>query len=417
MTGSNQNKIVDHLFRHQYGKMVAILSKIFGLSHLELIEDSIQDTFLKAAIKWRVEIPENPEAWLTQAAKNRIIDLLRQINAQKERHEKAIHGSAAIEIEEFFLKHEVEDSLLRMIFVACHPAFSKEEQIAFALKAISGFSIKEIAAALLQKEETVKKRLSRARKKIQDLQITLEYPDPAEIQSRLSGVLQVVYLIFNEGFHSTKEDSLVDKELCGEAVRLAKLLLTKEDFRSGSLYALFALLCFNSSRLEAKIVEGEIIDLKSQDRSKWYMPLILLANEALDKALQYEERSAYHYEALVASEHVRAIDFENTNWQKIIEYYDEMYKLLPSDNILLSKAISYLQLKNPESAKAELDKITINELNQRAYLYYGTCAEYYSLKGETENALAAINSAIESCRNVLEIRYLQARKKLLEAKA
>ena len=155
--------------------MVAILSKIFGLSHLELIEDAVQDTFLKASLKWRDQQPENPEAWLTQAAKNRAIDLIRHLNAEKERHHKVIHGSITLEINEFFLDHEVEDSQLRMIFVACHPAFSKEEQIAFALKAISGFSMKEIAAALLVQEETIKKRLVRARKKIQDLNITLSF--------------------------------------------------------------------------------------------------------------------------------------------------------------------------------------------------------------------------------------------------
>lgn len=125
MTNSNKHKIVDHLFRHQYGKMVAILSKIFGLSNLELIEDAVQDTFLKASMQWRNELPENPEAWLTLAAKNRTIDLLRQINAEKDRQGNIFHGSIALEINEYFLDHEIEDSQLRMIMVACHPAFSK----------------------------------------------------------------------------------------------------------------------------------------------------------------------------------------------------------------------------------------------------------------------------------------------------
>ena len=165
MNANNNHKIVDHLFRHQYGKMVAILSKIFGLSHIEFIEDAVQDTFIKATLQWRTGIPENPEAWLMQASKNRVIDLLRQINVIKQRQQKVYHGSIATEINDCFLDHEVEDSQLRMIFVACHPLFSAEEQIAFALKTISGFSMREIAAALMQKEETIKKRLVRAERK------------------------------------------------------------------------------------------------------------------------------------------------------------------------------------------------------------------------------------------------------------
>jgi len=168
-----EQKIVDHLFRHQYGKMVAILANFFGLSHLEMIEDAVQDTFVKATLKWQESIPENPEAWLMQAAKNRVIDLIRQLQAEKKRFTKIASGPAAIQINEIFLDHEIEDSQLRMIFVACHPALSPEEQIAFALKTISGFSMKEIATALLLKDETIKKRLCRARRAIAEQGIKL----------------------------------------------------------------------------------------------------------------------------------------------------------------------------------------------------------------------------------------------------
>jgi len=390
--------------------MVAILSKIFGLPNLELIEDAVQDTFLNASLKWRNKLPENPEAWLTQAAKNRVIDLLRRINAEKERHHKVIHGAVAFDINEFFLNHEVEDSQLRMIFVACHPAFSKEEQIAFALKAISGFSMKEIAAAFLQKEETIKKRLSRARKKIRDLNITLDYPLPNEIQSRMSGVLQIIYLIFNEGLHSTKPDALINKDLCGEAIRLCKFLLVKENFRSGSLYALFALLCFHASRLESKLGNNEIIDLKHQDRSKWYLPLIVLGNDALKKSMQFNDRSVYHYEAAIASEHVKAINFENTDWNKILKFYEEMYELMPSDSILLSKAAIYLQMDQLIQAKSELVKIKPESLNQRRYLLHGCFADFYEKTGDTDKAVVELDLAINSCSNQLEKKYL-ARKK------
>ncbi len=410
MTNNQTHKIVDHLFRHQYGKMVAILSNIFGLHHLELVEDAVQDTFLKAALSWRNELPENPEAWLTQAAKNRTIDLLRKINAQNNRHEHIPHGSFTLEINEHFLETDIADSQLRMIFVACHPAFSKEEQIAFALKAISGFSMKEIAVALLQKEETIKKRLTRARKKIKDLDIQLSFPNTAQVHSRISGVLQIIYLIFNEGFHSTKPNELISKELCGEAMRLCKLLLVKESFRTGSLYALFALLCFHTSRLESKMDEDGIVDLKHQDRSKWYLPLIVLGNDALNKSLQYPDHSVYHYEAGIASEHVKAISFDNTNWENILGYYDAIYALMPSEQTLLSKATIYLQMELLDQAEETLKKINSDALHQRIYLYHGCYAEYYEKKNMISEALLAIEAAIETCTNQFEQKYLQKRR-------
>lgn len=406
--------MVDHLFRHQYGKMVATLSKLFGLSNLELIEDAVQDTFVKAALMWRNGPPEKPETWLTQAAKNRAIDLLRQLQASRDRHERAFHGAITLKINEFFLDHEVEDSQLRMLFVACHPIFSKEEQIAFALKAISGFSMKEIAAALLQKEETIKKRLVRARKKIQQSGITLEYPDPAQVPKRMAAVLQIIYLIFNEGFHSTKPDALISKDLCGEAIRLCKLLLLKEKFRSGSLYALFALLCFHASRLESKTGDGGIIDLRQQDRSRWYKPLIFLGNDALQKSEQFTDESIYHLEARIALEHLRASSFEETNWQQILALYEEMYALMPSDSILLSRASIYLEMNQLEEVKSVLDKINAEALHQRKYLYHGCLTEYYEKRGELAKALTEIEIAIADCSNQQEKEYLKGKMGRLE---
>jgi RNA polymerase sigma-70 factor (ECF subfamily) len=396
--------------------MVAILSKLFGLSNLELIEDAVQDTFLKASLSWRNQLPENPEAWLMQAAKNRVIDIFRQVDAERKRELNFSQGAIALEIDEFFLDHEVQDSQLRMLFVACHPAFSKKEQIAFALKAIAGFSMKEIAAALLQKEETIKKRLSRARQKIRDLNISLSYPTAGEIDSRMSGVLQIIYLIFNEGFHSTKENQLISKDLCGEAIRLCKLLLMKENFRSGSLYALFALTCFHASRLESKLVDNKIIDLEHQDRSKWFLPLILLGNDALKKASEYDHRSIYHIEAEIASEHVKAIHFSHTNWQQILDLYEEMYSVMPSDNVLMSKATIYLQLNELEKAKALLDKMNTGALNQRSYLLHGCYADYYSRAGNSALAIVKLDKAIQLCSNAFEKQYLENKREALTNK-
>lgn len=406
-----EHKLVDHLFRHQYGKMVAILTNFFGLSYLEMIEDAVQDTFIKATLQWRNKLPDNPEAWLITASKNRIIDLLRQIKAEKGRFEKITSGAAAYQLSEFFLDHEMEDSQLRMIFVACHPSLSAEEQIAFSLKTISGFSMKEISAALLLKDETIKKRLSRARKTIREEQISLDYPDPSDVKQRMTAVMQVIYLIFTEGFHSTKPEQLVSKDLCGEALRLCKLLLEKEKFRSGSLYALFALMCFHSSRLESKVnSKNEFVDLENQDRTKWYLPLIKLGNDALNKALFYEDWSAYHFEAAIAAEHVKAKHYKDTNWDQILSSYQKLYEFEPSNSALLSMATIYINLGQVDEAKKSLDAIPVGGLEQRTYLLHGCYAEYFLKIGKHKKALEEIQNAIELCTNDLEKNYLYVKR-------
>lgn len=410
MTENKQEPVIDHLFRHQYGKMVAILSKIFGPSHLEHIEDAIQDTFIQASLKWRTEIPENPEAWLTQAAKNRTIDLFRQISAQKERKNKMIHGSATLKINDFFLDHEVADSQLRMIFLACHPSFKKEEQIVFALKCISGFSLREIAAALLQKEETIKKRIARTRKKIKEKKLHLDYPSPTEIHHRLSGVLQIIYLIFNEGFHSTKEHALVDRDLCGEALRLCRHLLQKKTLRSGSVYALFALLCFHASRLEAKTAGKKVIDLRHQDRTQWYQPLINLGHEAFEKAFQFPDQSIYHLEAAIAREHIMAESFEKTNWSNILTLYEEMYTLMPTTSVLLSLVAVHVQMHQLEAAEDILQKIDAEKLEKRKYLYHASYFEVYQKQKRHKEALHEIEKAIALCPNQMEKDHLKMKR-------
>lgn len=411
------NKIVDHLFRHQYGKMVAILTRFFGLVHLETIEDAVQDTFIQATLKWRRGMPNNPEAWLTKAAKNRTIDLLRKIDSEQKRVDKLVTGTASIPLNVVFLDHEVEDSQLRMLFVACHPSLQAEEQIAFALKTISGFSTTEIAAALLTKEETIKKRLSRARKSIVAHNIQFDFPAPNQVNHRLTRVMEVIYLTFNEGFHSTNKKQLVREDLCGEAIRLCKLLMKKERFRSGSLYALFALLCFHASRLASKTnAAGEIMDLKSQDRKLWHWPLIGIANDAMNKAMRYEDQSIYHYEAAIAGEHVKARSFDQTNWKEIIKWYEAIDYLQPTPSTQLNRAMVYIQMHEFDTARALLDRLDPTTLGQRRYLYHGCFAEYFTETDQLQLALSSLEESIHFVSNELEKNYLLKKKRALEEK-
>ena len=403
--------MIDHLFRHQYGKMVSVLTRIFGLQNLETVEDAVQDTFINAINAWQGSIPENPEAWLTKSAKNRVLDLLRKISAADARVAKIETGAETIAINELFLDHEIDDSMLRMIFAACNPTLNPKDQIAFALKTISGFSGKEIASALLLREDTVKKRLSRARKMIRTKNIPFEIPEGLNLKPRLERVLEVVYLIFNEGFHSNRQDILIREELCGEAMRLTKILLSNQFTATPSSYALFALFCFQAARLKSKVNgERDLISLRDQDRSTWHKPLIALGHSAMGKAVDTETFSQYHYEAAIAVEHAQATSYQNTNWDKILMWYEQLHELEPSPFNLLNMAVVQLQRNDLPTAKNLLDKIQPNLLEQRAYLYYGTYAEYAYQLGNKEQALGHIDKAMALVKNEAELNYLDEQK-------
>ena len=402
---------LDHLFRHQYGKMVSVLTRIFGLTHLEMIEDAVQDTFVRAMVSWRQHMPEKPEAWLMTAAKNRAVDLLRQLTAAQKRLPNLPSGPAAITVNELFLEDEIADSQLRMIFTACHPALKAPDQIAFALKTISGFSHKEIASALLLKEETIKKRLQRARKFIRDESVAFRIPTGAALPQRLDRVMEVLYLIFNEGFHSNQTKGLIRKELCGEALRLCQMLVRQSQTQSPKVYALFALMCFHAARLDSKINEaGEIVDLQHQDRQLWHIPLINLGHNMMYKAVQDNVFSSYHYEAAIAAEHLLARSFADTNWNKIFHWYEQLYTLHHSPITLLNMAMVRLQQQQLEQVTELLEMIDPAELEQRAYLYYGAYAEYFHQNGEVSQAISYLDKALALVKNTSEREYLEKKR-------
>lgn len=409
-----QPKLIDHLFRHHYGKMVSVLTRIFGLAHIETIEDAVQDVFIKATTSWTHKMPDHPEAWLTQAAKNRVLDIFRKLKTEKKHLPQLSSGVSAIALNELFLDTEVEDSQLRMIFTACHPKLDPRDRIAFALKTVSGFSTKEIASALLTKEDSVKKRIQRARRAIQKKAIPFAIPQGKELPKRNDSVLEVLYLIFNEGFHSNRKDMLVRNDLCGEALRLCQIMLKREVTRSSDGYALLALMCFHAARLDSKVnANNEIIDLMHQDRSLWHFPLVKLGNQAMTKAVEEGVFSAYHYEAAIAAEHLKARSFADTDWEAICTWNEALYKLQPTPSVALNIVMAHIQQGNFEDAHSRLQQIEPADLEQRAYLYYGTYSEYYSMQGKIEKAISCMELALLAVQNDAERAYLERKKKWL----
>ena len=410
-----ETKLIDHLFRHHSGKMVSVLTRIFGLSNLEIIEDAVQDTFIKASVARLKKQPENPEAWLTKAAKNRVLDIFKKLKSEKKYFPELKNGVQAITLQELFLDSEIEDAQLRMIFTACHPELESRDQIAFALKTISGFSIKEIATALLTKEETIKKRLARARKTIKNKNIAFTIPQGKELSKRIERVLEIIYLIFNEGFHSNKKDILVQKELCGEAIRLCKMLLKNRHTKISSSYALFALMCFHAARLDAKVnTENELLDLKTQDRNKWSFPLIQLGNAMMNKAVETSNFSRYHYEAAIVAEHIKAPNFQQTNWDKILKWYKELYAITPSPSMLLNMAVVCLQNDNCVKANYYFSQIKPDDQAQRTYLFFGAKADYFHKTNNIKEALKNIDIALDLVSNKFEKEFLEKKKQDLK---
>ena len=404
---------IDHLFRHHSGKMVSVLIRIFGFAHLDSIEDAVQDTFLKASISWRNKQPENPEAWLTQAAKNRVLDIFRKLKTQNNHLPNITQGTDAIAINELFLDTEIEDAQLRMIFTACHPKLDPRDRISFALKTVSGFSTKEIASALLTKNDTIKKRLVRARKAVQKSDIQFHIPQGKALPERLESVMEVIYLIFNEGFHSNSKETIIREDLCGEAMRLCQLLLRRKQFRTSEVYALFALMCFHSARLDSKTnVHNELLDLKHQDRSQWHFPLVELGNTMMNKAVETENFSCYHYEAAIAAEHLRAQTFEDTNWNKILQWYTALYNLQPMPIYLLTMAVICMQNDNYKLAKTYFGQLKPKDLEQRAYLYYAAKADFYAGTQNLNEAIHYIKKALDITTNSQEINFLKNKRDL-----
>jgi len=391
----NIHQLVDHLFRHEAGRMVAILTRLFGLHNLELAEDVVQDTLHQALNDWSLgRLPDNPAAWLMTVAKRKAINTVR-----REKFYRSFAGdidallkseyTASYTMDQVFLEAEITDSQLRMIFTCCHPGLPAEAQVALTLKTLCGFSIAEIAAALLTTESNINKRLYRAKEKIRNEGIDFSVPIGIHLRHRLDAVLLVIYLLFNEGYNSAGDNPAIRKDLCLEALRLAMLLTERTPTNEyPPVYALIALLCFHSARLDARLDNNDgLVILEEQDRSAWDKELIQQGTQFLARSATGETATAYHLEAAIAAEHCMAPDFASTNWQRIHEYYTALEKLKPSSVIRLNLAIVTGKKDGPQAAISLLHELESHKALENYYLLYASLGEFYYLAGRKEEAV------------------------------
>jgi len=405
------NQLVEHFFRHESANLVAVLTRAFGVRRIDLVEDMVQVAMLEAMHAWKQRgIPDNPAAWIHRVAKNRILDAMRR----EKTYEKAIALSGhSMEDQESIVDRWLEeehlpDSLLRMMFVCCHPSLERKTQIALTLKALCGFGISEIARGLLLPVETVKKRIWRAKNSLRAANVQLELPSGDQLSLRLDVVHDVLYLMFNEGYSTSHGIEPIRDDICEEAARLCHLLC-ESPFHSPATKALLALLLFHAARLDARTDSGgAVILLEDQDRAKWDRRLICAAGCWLAQS-KTDQPTTFHIEAAIAMQHCIAPSVEATDWGTIVRLYNRLLQLRESPIYALNRAIALGQAGDLREAMSQLQSLRSREDMQNYLLLDCAFARIHELEGNTEKA-------IDSCSVALSKAVAPHEKELLERK-
>jgi RNA polymerase sigma-70 factor (ECF subfamily) len=382
--------LVEHFFRHEAGRLVSVLTRIFGWRHFDLVEDMVQATLLDALQAWHVRgVPDNPSGWVHRVARNKILDALRreQIGQRAVGEWAAARPTREEGLDKLFFDSEIADSQLRMMFACCHPHLARENQLALTLKALCGFGNAEIARALLVGEETVKKRLQRATRDLIDHQIALDPPAAGELAGRLDSVHQALYLLFNEGYSSSDGETAIRADLCEEAARLCYLLCSDPRFRTPATHALMALMLFHGARLEARLDQrGSVLLMEEQDRGRWDQRLIGRAQELLARSAEGTVITAFHLEAAIAYHHCTAKSYGETNWPAILRLYDALLRLHRSPVYLLNRAIVLAQIDGPQAGIAALEEAGQDAALAHYHLLEATLGELYRRAGDLGRA-------------------------------
>ena len=388
------HQLVDRLFRRQAGQMVATLTSIFGLSRIDLAQDVVQEALITALRRWPYHgVPDNPTAWLIQVAKNRALDLLRREGAWEEKRplvERRLRTSPEDAEQRIRFAHELEDDQLRLLFACCQPSLSRDAQVALTLKTVGGLGVEEIGRAFLVAESTVAQRLVRAKRRLRAAGAEPEIPAGEALERRLGAVLEVIYLLFNEGFASHRGEALVRQDLCGEAVRLVELLCRHPRTERPVTHALASLLLLQGSRLETRVdAAGDLLPLAEQDRSLWNRQWIGRGLAHLQAAGRGDELSTFHLEAEVAACHAVAARWAETDWPKIRQCYDALLARTGSPVVAVNRLVAVAETDGPEPALAALCEL---ERDPRLADYYPGSA----LRGELEARLGRGEAAERS---------------------
>lgn len=402
--------LVEHLFRHAWGRMVSRLVRHLGLARIDLAEEAVQHAMTRALATWPFNgVPDAPEAWLSTVARNRAIDLIRR----DLRLDTIVDVDAVVEPalpREPTLDGEVTDDLLRLVFVCCHPAVPEPARLALTLKTVCGFANHEIARALLVAEATVAQRIVRAKRRLSVIGVRFEIPPPEALVERLASVRRVLYLLFNEGYAASAGPSLLRRDLAGEAIRLVEILLANPRTATPESHALAALMYLHAARFDARVYgEGRVAVMAEQDRSRW-------EPTAIDRGLRHLRASRgggaptrYHLEAGIAAAHATAPSLEETDWAYVLEMYDALQRIVPTPVVALNRAVALAEVEGPAAAMIEVERLQATSALSDYPLLHAVAAEFHGRLGRPDDAATALRRALALTRSEPERRHLERR--------
>jgi RNA polymerase sigma factor (sigma-70 family) len=406
----------DHLFRREAGRMVAALTRVFGVHNLTLAEDVVQEAFCRALEVWKFKgLPDNPSAWLMATAKHCALDVLRRERtalrfAPELGRLLDSEWTLAPVIKELFSMKEIQDDLLRMMFSCCSPRLPEESQVALVLNILCGFSVSEIAGAFISKHAAMEKRITRAKKVLAASKQLFDVTVAADFTERLPAVQRALYLLFNEGYHGASAETSVRAELCREAMRLAAVLLEHPIGRSPATYSLAALMSLHAARLPGRLdLSGHLVSLVDQDRSLWDLQLISEGLTFLSMSATGAKLTEYHLEAAVAAIHARAAGMEDTDWTTIVSLYDALMTLRPSPIVALNRAIAVGLSEGPDRGLQEIGAIGDQERIAGYPFYHAALGDFELRSGRNEIAGEHFRKALALARNAVEREFLDRR--------
>jgi RNA polymerase sigma-70 factor (ECF subfamily) len=409
-------ELTDHLFRRESGRMVSVLTRIFGVHNLALAEDVVQEAFCRALEVWRFRgLPENPSAWLMATAKNLALDTLRRQRTARTFEPELVQllqseWTLAPVVEDLFAASAIKDNVLRMMFSCCLQRLPEETQVALVLHILCGFSASEIASAFVSSEAAIEKRIARGKQVLAKSKKLFDIAAASEFSARLPAVQRALYLLFNEGYHGASAEAAVHAGLCREAMRLTAILLEHSLGKTPATYALAALMCFDAARLPGRVDSaGNLRSLFDQDRSQWDQKLISEGLKLLELSATESTLSEYHVEAAIASIHARARRVEETDWASIVSLYDTLMTIHPSPIVALNRAIAVAQNEGPQRGLQEIRSIPDIERLAAYPFYSATLGELELRCGRLRTACEHFRTAAALARNPMERRFLEQR--------